>query len=119
MASSTPTRGASNAFRVNRRHERRTAACVHVTALRQNLTGKPDQYPVCSLRMHDLSPSGMGATCDTRLDADEPVTICIPPHGPEGGFDLVGHVVRCQASGDGAFRVGIAFDADQFPAKAA
>lgn len=77
--------------------------------LRRSHDAQAYRHPVCSIQLTDMSDGGVGAHTDVPLQPHELVAVFIPPHGNEGGFDLYGHVVRCQPTGDG-YDIGIALD---------
>ena len=93
----------------DRRQTMRHDICAAVTLLRRADTGEAGSQPMCTVHLSDMSDEGVGARCDTALRVGEPVTLVFPPHGPERGIDLTGHVVRCISDGNGGYDLGIAF----------
>lgn len=92
-----------------RRREPRRRAVGQVTALRT--ASRPGQNSrICSLRLTDMSDSGLGAVVSEPLEIGSTLAVFFPPHGPERGFDLYGQVVRCQPT-DRGHELGIRFDA--------
>ena len=66
---------------------------------------------ICSLKLSDISDTGVGVICDEAIEPDTTITILFPPHGPDGGFNATGQVVRCMPRPDGqAHRIGIRFN---------
>lgn len=104
----TPARDAQS-LRFERRHSLRHPAGGQVTMLRRNHEAGAYLFPICSIQLIDMSDGGVGARTDVPLKTNEPVAVFIPPHGNERGFDLYGHVVRCDPASQG-YHVGIAFD---------
>lgn len=124
MASSTPNLSESNAPQSiwsgdDRRAARRRSIDLSATLLRHRWGGRSDRFPVCTVHMHDLSSTGVGATCNAPFERLEPITICIPPHGADQGFDLPGRVVRCEPNGQGMFDLGIELAEANEPARVA
>lgn len=67
------------------------------------------QQPLCTLKLCDLSDGGLSAISDVAMGDHEMVTVHFPPRGTEHGFDLPGHVLRCDRDEQG-YRVAIHFD---------
>lgn len=99
----------SDVLPFERRRERRRTTRGQVTALR-TATTRGDTNRICSLRLVDMSDSGLGAVVSEPLDIGSTIAVFFPPHGPERGFDLYGQVVRCQPCSEG-HELGIRFDA--------
>jgi hypothetical protein len=92
---------------MNRRAAPRRRVNAHVTGL----LGRPMLHPsqprkICSLRLADMSDTGLGGASDEALPVGGRISVFFPPHGSERGFDMAGRVVRCEPSGD-TYRVGI------------
>lgn len=90
-----------------------------VTAVRRDHDMRILRRPVCSLRLRNLSDGGIGAISDIPLAPDERVSVYFQPHGADSGFELVGHVVRCQPLRAGrsesdlpvtGYEIGLRFD---------
>jgi hypothetical protein len=97
------------AFKFDRRRHVRRAAGGHVSMLRRGRETLAYRQRICSIQLHNISDCGLGARTDQPIAEGESVAIFFPPHGPEQGFDLYGHVQRCTATDDG-YQVGIQFD---------
>lgn len=63
---------------------------------------------ITSLTLCDVSDTGLGAMCKEPIEVDCPITVVFQAHGPEGGHDAHGRVVRCEKT-DNGHRVGIRF----------
>lgn len=105
-----PEADAPPMLKFDRRRSPRRAAGGHVTLLRHGHDTRVHRARICSIQLLNMSDGGLGGRCDLPLAPDEPVTVCIPPHGADRGFDLVGHVVRSRP-GEQGYQVGIVFDA--------
>ena len=66
-----------------------------VTAVRTPTAQDPPQTSICSFELQDISDIGIGVLTQESIELGTEVSIFFPPHGPERGFDLSGHVVRC------------------------
>ena len=91
---------------LERRDTTRRRIAQHVTVVVS--TKSPDGLGkrISSLRLRDMSHTGIGASCSDRLQRDAKLTLLFPPHGAERGFDVTGQVVRCERAEDG-YEVGI------------
>ena len=105
----TESSDAPEVLRFDRRRHERHVVSGRITALRRDHRIDAYRHPVCSLQMVNMSDGGLAATCDIALDVDESVAVFFPPHGPERGFDLYGHVVRC-LPGEHGYALAIQFD---------
>jgi len=47
-----------------------------------------------SVELINMSNGGVGVLCQDDMPVGSEVTIFIPAHGPDGGYDLTGRVVR-------------------------
>ncbi len=103
-----PTREPADVLPFERRRENRRALGGQVTALR-TATTRGDNNRICSLKMLNMSDSGLGAIVSEPIEIGSSIAVFFPPHGPERGFDLFGHVVRCQHAAEGC-EIGIRFD---------
>ena len=112
------TRDVPVTYRFDRRRHPRYDATGRVTAIRRTHELNAYRHPLCSLQMQNLSDGGLSAISDMPLSPDEVVTVCFPPHGAERGFDLYGHVLRCQpnVTDDSGHGYAIAIVFDQRPA---
>lgn len=95
----------------DRRQTTRHAISAAVTLLRRPASAESAHQPMCTVHLSDMSEEGVGAHSDMALSIEEPITLVFPPHGPERGIDLRGHVVRCIPDGRGGYELGIAFAA--------
>jgi len=96
-----------DSYYLERRTASRRSAIGQVTALSSVPEGKDSHKRICSLRLLDMSDSGLGAVSQSPLEKDAPITVFFPPHGNERGFDLTGYVVRCSPQQSGGHSVGI------------
>ena len=64
---------------------------------------------IASLDLQDISNSGLCALSGEPVEVNSRITVFFQPHGPEGGYDAAGRVVRCQAMAEG-YEIGIRFD---------
>ncbi len=103
-------RHADDPIPLERRVAHRKPASGRVTAL---ATMEQDEDTVrnriCSVELRDMSHTGIGAICTEPLPIGARLTLFLPPHGPERGFDLYGEVARCDAV-EGGFELGIHLD---------
>jgi len=104
-----PRDEAAEPFRFERRRAQRTPASGLVTLLRRGHDAQAYRQPIYTVQLSDLSDTGAGLRTRRPVAVDEPLAVCFPPHGPDRGFDRVGHVVRCDPQGDG-YHLGIQFD---------
>ena len=96
---------------LERRRFDRHALAGQVTALQTSHDPSAHLHRICSLRLRNISDSGLGAISSEPIDLDAPIAVFFPPHGPDAGFDLYGHVVRCISREDGGGHdIGIRFD---------
>ncbi len=110
QSSSYPFDAADNRpVQFDRRQCQRHAIDGQVTIQRCAINPTVQQQPRCSLNLCDMSDEGIQAISDLALHPNEMVTIHFPPRGLEGGFDLPGHVVRCESDKHG-YRIAIRFD---------
>jgi len=92
---------------LERRITQRRNTVGQVTAIRCGNVNNQVQNHICSLHLRDISDYGLGARCAEPVHEGAAITVFFPPHGPDRGFDVYGHVVRCQPIGDDAFELGI------------
>ena len=64
---------------------------------------------IASLELHDMSATGLCAFSVEPVTVNTSITLFFQPHGPEGGYDATGRVVRCLAL-DKGYEVGIRFE---------
>ena len=88
-----------------RRRAPRRAMSGQVTTLRAN---GDSVRKFSSLDLQDVSETGLRAMSGESLEVNTSITLLFQPHGPEGGYDATGQVVRCVATGKG-YEVGIRF----------
>lgn len=98
-----PLTRAPDALYFERRHAPRRRLRGQVTAM----VYQPQRHQIQRLQMRDQSDTGLGAWSDEPIDLGRSITVYFAPHGPEGGFDLTGTVVRCRPC-DGGYDLGIA-----------
>ena len=73
------------------------------------------RQPGLSLALRDVSLGGLSAISPTPLTRGERLTVTLPSQGPSlagaarSGWDAVGRVLRCEASGLG-YRIAVEFD---------
>ena len=93
-----------------RDRSRRTVNGV-VTAMQSHTTA-PDgkRNRICTLKLLNMSGSGLGAEAPVPIEIDSAITVYIPPHGPERGVNLYGQVVRCTPRGK-MHEIGVRLDA--------
>lgn len=96
---------------LERRGSYRHPAQGRVTALRDmdgHTTGILRK--ICSLKLCDMSETGVGVISDEPMEMDSTITILFPPHGPDCGYNVTGQVVRSFEQSDGeSHRIGIQF----------
>ena len=61
-----------------------------------------------SLVLQDISEAGLRAVSNEPIEVNASILMLFPPHGPEGGYDTTGEVVRCTATSQG-YEIGIRF----------
>lgn len=73
--------------------------------------GEPEaaKNKISSIQLKDISETGLGGISQEAIEDQAKVTVFIPPHGPERGYDLYGKVVWC-ARGESGYEVGIELD---------
>ena len=103
---------ASDILPFERRRAPRRAMSGRVTTLRAN---GDSVRKFSSLAMQDVSETGLCAMSDEPLEVNTSITLLFQPHGPEGGYDATGQVVRCVATDEG-YEVGIRFAAESVAA---
>ena len=98
----------SDVLPFERRQRRRHVISGHVTSLQQSADPALHSNRISSLQLLDISETGLGAIVPDPIEPGSPIVIFFPPHGPEGGFDRYGHVVRCSNTEQG-HEIGIRF----------
>jgi hypothetical protein len=92
--------------RLERRRHPRTLVRMTLGCIRLD----PDGGEVLdSLRMLDISRSGMGAATDRRFYPGQRLVLCLPVTASRGRRNVYATVRRCSAAGN-AYRVGLEFD---------
>jgi hypothetical protein len=91
-----------------RRREHRNTLSEQVTAVQSERLGD-HRHRIRSLELRNISDGGLGAWCSEPIETGVPIAVYFPSHGADTGFDLYGHVVRCDNC-DGRHDVGIRFD---------
>lgn len=100
---------ASDSIPFDRRGCLRRVVSARVTAVRATSDHPGKKTRICSLDLRDMSDTGLGALVQEPVESDTPMTIFLPPHGPDHGFDLCGRVVRCEPAEYG-YRIGVLFN---------
>ena len=80
-----------------------------VTALQTHDNVKDPRWHICSLKLLNISGSGLGAMVREPLEIDSHVSVYFPPHGPEQPIRYEGRVVRCSARDEGS-EIGVRFE---------
>jgi len=94
----------------DRRSQSRRKVNSHVTAIQSQTTkANGGRNRICTLRLLNMSDSGLGAETAVPIEIDSAITVYLPAHGPEHGTNLYGHVVHCTQHGS-IHEVGIQFD---------
>jgi len=94
----------------DRRDRDRSSLDSQVTAVQHSRSAARCQCNrICSLRVLNISDSGLGAVAQEPIEVNTSIAIFFPPHGPERGIDLYGRVVRCIRRDD-VHEVGVQFD---------
>lgn len=88
-----------------RRHPRHRAS-GQVTAVVREPGVEDAPAKMLTLDLIDQSQGGLGVSTTEPVAVGSQITVFFPPHGPEPGFDLIGHVVRCR-SNDNRHTLGI------------
>jgi PilZ domain len=91
---------------LERREAPRHRVHGQVTAILHRTSDGGAHHQICSVELRNISDIGVGAFADRPLDLGTDITVVFPSHGPDRGFDLFGHVVRCRPSGEG-YELGI------------
>lgn len=100
-----------NSLRFERRRADRHAVTGRVTSLQYSGPAGPDQHrKIASLQLVNISDTGACVLAQDAVDLNAAMTIFFPPHGPDRGFDAIGHVVRCLKRDDNHHELGIRFD---------
>lgn len=92
-----------------RRDTDRKSISGRVTVIEAWGEAESQQNKIASLTLKDISDGGLGAISQEPIPLKTRVTVFIPPHGPERGYDLYGQVVWC-ARGDKGYEVGVKLD---------
>jgi len=94
---------------LERRIAHRKPATGRVTALLSFKDGEEHRNRICSLELRDMSDTGVGAVTGEPLPREGNITIFLPPHGPERGFDLYGEIAWCREdrSGGEGYEIGV------------
>ncbi len=92
-----------------RRDQHRKPISGRVTVIESWGGAESPQNKIASLTLKDISDTGIGAISQEPIENDTRVTVFIPPHGPERGYDLYGRIVWC-ARGEDGYEVGIKLD---------
>ncbi len=94
---------------LERRIAHRKPTNGRVTALLTIKTDDETRNRICSLELRDMSDTGVGAVTSEPLPREGNITIFLPPHGPERGFDLYGQIMWCRPNREGGddFEIGV------------
>ena len=95
------------------RHTNRHVITGRVTAVQQFPQKEEQRHRICSIELLNISDTGLGAVSDEAMELGSDLTVFFPPHGPERGFDLSGHVVRCRQRDDSLYEIGIKLQSKQ------
>jgi hypothetical protein len=90
-----PASARPDVLRFERRRAPRHSAAGRVTAVQQPADPATQNAKICSLRLLNISDTGLGALSDEAVDTGSVLTVYFPSHGADAGFDLFGQVVRC------------------------
>lgn len=83
----------ADSLRFERRRADRHPLSGWVTSLQYYGQPGPDQRrKIASIQMVNISASGACVLAQEPVEVDTTMTIFFPPHGPERGFDAIGHV---------------------------
>ena len=101
-----PTHTEPDVLRFERRRSTRHSANGRVTAVIQPADPAIHNARICSLNLLNISDTGLGAVADEAIEPGTLISVYFPSHGPDAGFDLFGHIVRCVRR-DNGHEVGI------------
>lgn len=106
LVSETDYQPASLKF--ERRQSPRHQIYARVTAVSHKSQDTPGDArgQICSLELVDMSATGVGAWSQQEIPLGSQVSVFIPAHGAEAGFDMLGKVVRSNAA-DNGYSIGI------------
>jgi hypothetical protein len=62
---------------------------------------------ICSLELLDMSSRGVGVWSDQPLQSGTSITLYVPAHGPDGGFDLIHGRIVSSDQADQGHRIGV------------
>lgn len=103
-------------FRMDRRSNTRHIVGGSLTLIRhehRRIPGPAGRSPFASLRLSNMSGTGVAGVSEWPLNPGERVSIHVPSHGGEGGAEMHGAVVRCveqPSNQGGGFAVAIRLD---------
>lgn len=97
----------SDPLKFERRQMPRHSAVGQVTAIARRQEEWDGPHKICSFELSDMSSTGLGVISPDPIEVGDEVTVYLPPHGPESGFDLQGVVVRCEPHGSSHHALGI------------
>ena len=101
--------GPPDVLSLERRGSRRNVFRGRVTGICSTPASPNSRNHICSLDLRNISETGLAALSTEPIDANASIAVFLPPHGPDGGLDLYGRVVRCRPGKHG-HEVGIEFD---------
>jgi hypothetical protein len=82
---------------------------LEARGLRLDHTVTARRAPFLSWEVRDLSLGGLSAMSPTPVERGERINVTFPSKGLAGGWDALGHVIRCDPSPMG-YRVAMEFD---------
>jgi len=107
-----PSNEPADVLPFERRTELRKHAAGRVTAVTTQYNRNLEHRRIFSLVMCDMSTRGMGVWSQEQVEPGTELTLFLPPHGNEGGFDISGTVVRCEPTHTG-YNVGLRVHGNQ------
>jgi PilZ domain len=92
-----PPSGPSDVLFMERRScDRLTMNGTATAIITDNTDPKQPAKKICTVRLANLSDTGLGVIVSEPVPSGNHITVFIQPHGPECGYDLTGTVVRCR-----------------------
>lgn len=87
----------------------RKEVAARIQGRRMDHTIPARREPFLNLSLRDLSMGGLSAISQSPVQRGERVSVFFPPQGVQRGWDALGRVIRCDASGFG-YRIAVEFD---------
>ena len=103
-----PEAGEADVLPFERRVTCRQPITGHVTTVCEG-TAHHSGKKIGSIDLTDLSGTGLGAIATEAIPLGSLLTVFFPAHGPEGGPDATGRVVRCERREEG-YEIGVRFE---------